>query len=210
MVVLVLGYSVPGSTDFLALSPTTTLGKGYVWQLITYALLPYSILSFLILSGLILWFGRYVERWLGATRYIVLLLAAALACALTYVVLAPVAAPLVGALLVTSAVGVVFLVWSIANRAAFRWPLKLFWFVAVAWMLYTVIASPLYLSIVHVVAWGLGGATAALAIQGWRAMPSNPTPTRTRAKQRGLQARAVRAPVGVNVRAQRVDQCQVV
>jgi len=174
--VLVLAYSVPGSTEFLALSPTLTLEKGYVWQLLTYALLPYSILSFLILSGLILWFGRYVERWLGAARYIALLMAAALACALTYVVLAPVSVPLVGALFVTSAVGVVFLVWSIANRAVFRWPLKLFWLVAAAWMLYTAIASPLYLSIVHLVAWALGGVTAALAIQGWRAMPSNPTP----------------------------------
>src|SRR5437870_106560 len=46
LVVLVLAYSVPGSTAFIFLSPTLTLEKGYVWQLLTYALLPYSILSF--------------------------------------------------------------------------------------------------------------------------------------------------------------------
>jgi len=175
LLVLILARSVPSSFEFLALLPASIVEKGYVWQLVSYALLPYSILSYLILAGLIFWFAKYVEPWLGSLRYIALLIGSALAPALTYLFLAPApASALVGAVFVTSAVGVAFLVWSVLNRSGFGWPLKLFWFLAAGWVLYTVLASQLYLSAMHGAAWAVGSLVSVLAVRSRRILPSNP------------------------------------
>jgi membrane associated rhomboid family serine protease len=159
--VLLLAILAPQTVRYIALLPEYLSETGYLWTLLTYAVMPLSVLNLLLISTIVLLFGWHIEPVLGRVRYTILIAASALASGLAYVVLKPVpGSALGGGLFVASAVGIAFLCWSVPNRAQFKSGLIVFWILAVCWVSYTLWASPMSLSAVHLVAWLIGFAIA--------------------------------------------------
>lgn len=171
LLVLAVAIAAPGSVRHLVLFPKNVTERGYVWLLLTYAAVHGSILHLLITSVPVLWLGWYVEPILGRVRYIALLLGGALGGGFAYVLLQP-DLPLVGGVFVASAVVTAFVFWSIPNRARFDVRLRVFWAFVVALAVYTLWASPLRLSAIHMVSWGVGALAAFSAIRSKGSSPN--------------------------------------
>jgi membrane associated rhomboid family serine protease len=178
LVALAVSIAVPAGLRHLALFPENVIGKGHVWALLTYAVLPGSILHLLIVSVPVLWIGWYLEPVFGWARYLALLVGGALGAGIAYVVSQSVF-PLVGGLFVASAVVAAFVFWSIPNRGRFSSRLRVFWAFVVIWAAYTLWASPLEFSAVHMVSWAVGVVVALSWLYRKLPMPDNtmePTP----------------------------------
>lgn len=170
----VLVFAAPASIRYIALFPEHVTDNGYVWLFLTYAAMPFSIVNLVLVATLMLWFGWYVEPVVGTVRYILLVVGSALCSGLTYFLFgAQSSLPLVGGLFALSAVGIAFLLWSVPNRSQFGQKLKLFWALAVCWIAYTLWASPLSLSAVHIVAWCVGALLAIGPIRRSARSPNN-------------------------------------
>jgi hypothetical protein len=173
LLVLVFALVAPDKMALLVLYPPYALGRGYVWQFATYAFFPVNGANFLIVCSLMLWFVWHIEPILGPLRCVVLYLGAALASGLAYGALEPTApSALAGGQFVVSAAGTAFLVWSIPSRSKLGWKLKLFWCIAALWAAFVVLASPVYLVVMHLLAWGVG-VIVALAPLWLKRTPSN-------------------------------------
>jgi len=172
LVVLAVSIAVPVGLRYFALFPENVMERGHVWLLLTYALLPGSILHLLIVSVPVLWLGWYLEPVFGRARYIGLLIGGALGAGIAYVFAQP-GLPLAGGLFVASAVVAAFVFWSVPNRGKFGVRLRVFWALVLVWAVYTVWASPLEFSAVHMVSWGVGALVAFSWMRSARSMPNN-------------------------------------
>jgi membrane associated rhomboid family serine protease len=128
--------------------------EGRIWQFITYSVwTPGGLLHLLPRLGLLLWFGWYLEPILGRTRSIISYVSFALAAGLAYAFTSPTPAPLAGCAFVTAGWGVVFLIWTIVNRATLDWKFKLLWPVALIYVGLALLANPLPLLAANVSVW---------------------------------------------------------
>jgi membrane associated rhomboid family serine protease len=157
LLVLIAAISSPEKLSGLLLIPPYAVEKGHVWQFATYAFFPVSVASFIIVSALLLWFGWHLEPVLRPFRSAVLYLGAALASGIAYAFLAP-SPPVAlgGGLFVVSGAASAFLIWSIPSRRKLGWKLKIFWCLVAIWVAFVLFASPLYLVVMHLLAWGVG------------------------------------------------------
>jgi membrane associated rhomboid family serine protease len=171
---LVLLIAVPAALPYIALFPEDVIQRGHLWALISYAALPGNVIHLLLIAAAVLRLGWYLEPVFGRVRYLALLVGAAFGSGVMYVALQPARAPpLIGGLFVASAVASAFIVWSVPRRAHFGAGLKLFWALVALWAAYTLWASPIQLSAVHVVAWAIGALVAFTSIGRVRSSPNN-------------------------------------
>jgi membrane associated rhomboid family serine protease len=169
-----LGVLWPEGLGYVALIPQYLSENGYIWTLLTYALVPANAVNFAAIAALVLYFGWYIEPMLGRLRQTILLIGAALCSGLAYFAFEPApGSALIGGLFVASAVGVAFLCWSIPNRVQFQSGLRIFWLLAACWIAYTLWASPVSLSAVHVVSWLVGFVVAIGPVRRFARSPNN-------------------------------------
>jgi membrane associated rhomboid family serine protease len=122
--------------EWFAMTPRLTLGRGRVWQLLTYVVLHGSLWHLLWNMLFLWWFGQEVERLWGRLDYLGLLLGGGVVAALLHAVLASLqgeaGVPMIGASGAVMAVVILYVCYHPRQPFLFGVPL---WGAAMAYLL---------------------------------------------------------------------------